>query len=471
VGGGGVSQTVEVRPGAYHDSVTLLQVSRAAGQVEGVQAALVAMATELNLELLAAMELEAPAGVTSNDLLIALRAVDDDALAAAVAAVEAALVDKSRPAAAGFGDAPVARTVGGAARTAEADLALISVPGEHAFVEAMDALAAGLHVMVFSDNVPVAQEVALKAEGARRGLLVMGPDAGTAVVGGVGLGFSNAVAPGPVGIVAASGTGTQQLCCLLDDAGVGISHALGVGGRDLSEQVGAAATLAGLDMLDADEATELIVVLSKPPAPSVADQVRARAKALSTPVVLGLLGPGEADLTAVAADALRALGREPAAPGWWPAPAERTGAYPRIAGLFAGGTLCEEAELVVAEARAEGVWTFTDYGDDRYTRGRPHPMIDNTLRLEALDAEIAAGPGVVLLDVVLGYGAHPDPAAELAPAIARAVEAGLAVVVSLCGTGGDPQGRDRQAQALVDAGASVHLSNADAARTAAELAA
>ncbi|WP_205629080.1 hypothetical protein, partial [Jiangella muralis] len=350
-------------------------------------------------------------------------------------------------------------------------IAFVSTPGPYAFADAMDALQHGLHVVVFSDNVPVEQEVLLKRAARELGLLVMGPDCGTAVVGGVGFGFANVVRPGPVGIVAASGTGAQQLLSLLDGAGVGISHCLGVGGRDLSAEVGGASTLAALDLLAGDDATEVVVVVSKPPAAEVADAVRERAEKLGKPVVLALLGPGRPDLTAVAETVVTTAGAQWLPPRSWPSTATATG--PHIRGLYAGGTLCEEARLLADAALAPGGHTFVDFGDDTFTLGRPHPMIDNSLRIERLLAE-ARDPscGVVLLDVVLGHGAHPDPAAELAPAIVRARNlAGgrgrdLAVVVALVGTADDPQGLEEQARTLRDAGASVHLSNAAAARAA-----
>jgi FdrA protein len=482
---------LDVRPGVYADSVSLLQVSRRVADVAGVDAALVAMGTELNLEVLAGMGFDTP-DAGPNDLVVAVRASDEAALTAGLDEVQAAMTASRGGAAssADLGGAPPPRTVRDAAALG-GDLALVSTPGQHALLEAFDALRAGLHVLVFSDNVSVDAEVALKDEAAARGLLALGPDAGTAIVSGVGLGFANVVRPGPVGIVAASGTGAQHLTCLLDDAGVGVSHVLGVGGRDLSAAVGGRATVQALAALDDDPATELIVLLSKPPDPAVAATVRAAADALSTPVVTALLGPGEPDLTSTAATVVRRVGGAPVEPRWWPAPAERRGRYTELRGLFAGGTLCDEAMLLAAEALgpiasnipldpawalAEGLDTpghvVVDLGEDEYTLGRPHPMIDQSLRIERIAAE-ARRPGgrVLLLDVVLGHAAHPDPAAELAPAIEAAIDAGedLAVVVSLCGTEWDPQGRERQAEALVAAGASVHLSNAHAAGKAIEL--
>ncbi|MGE5131333.1 MAG: FdrA family protein [Gemmatimonadota bacterium] len=451
----------------------------------GVQAALVAMATELNLGLLAGLGFTPPAGAGPNDLLIAIRASGPDELAAALATVSAALSARPAGAAAPPGGQPP-RTVGSAARRAGPGLALVSVPGRHAFAEALDALDAGCDVMIFSDNVPVAQEVLLKELAAGRGLLVMGPDCGTAVVGGVGLGFSHTVAAGPVGLVAASGTGAQQVLCLLDAAGTGVSAALGTGGRDLTDAVGGRSTLAALAALDADPATELILVIGKPPAPAAAAAVRARAESLATPVRFAFTGPGEPDLTAAAEQVLRATGT--AVPRWpvWPGPAAgpRPGA---LRGLFAGGTLCSEAMAIASERlgvigsniplrpdwrrdpRSPGPGhVMIDFGDDAFTAGRPHPMIDQSLRLARLAAE-AGDPAaaVILLDVVLGHGAHPDPAAELAPAIAAA-RAGrdLPVVVSLIGARSDPQGLAGQAAALQAAGAHVFASNAAAARFA-----
>ncbi len=482
---------VEVRS-AYADSVTLLQVSRDVAASPGVQAAQVAMGTPLNLEVLTSMGFEVPP-CSPNDMVVALRLDSEDALPAALAAVSSALAATSRPAS---GDTTVAlaRTTGSALRRGPADLALVSVPGPSAVVEAVDALDAGLDVMVFSDNVPVEDEVALKEAAQAHGLLVMGPDCGTAVVGGLGLGFANVTPPGPIGVVAASGTGCQQLLCLLAAAGVGVGAALGVGGRDLSAAVGGRSAREALRRLDADPQITRIVVVSKPPAPEVAEALEAYAAGLGTPVHLALLGPGRPDLTASTEEVLKAHGvRIPAWPTWGDRAPVPTGSLLR--GLFVGGTLCDEA-MVLATDRLGPVRSnvplqgavaldasmtapehlMVDFGDDALTQGRAHPMIDPTLRLEHL-ARHAADPdtGVLLLDVVLGHGSDPDPAATLVPALESAVadarSAGrtLAVVVACVGTEHDPQRLARQAGLLAATGAEVHLSNADAARRAVEI--
>jgi FdrA protein len=449
-------ESTEVRAGSYADSVTLMQVSQRAASVEGVEAAMVAMATPLNLDLLTRQGF-APPTATPNDLVIAVRAVDDAALRAGLEAVAAAW----RPAPAATATQTQApRTTASALRGERQgrDIVLVSVPGPHAFTEAMDAVTAGTDVMIFSDNVSLEQEVTLKEAAERTGALVMGPDCGTAIMDGFGLGFANAVRAGPVGIVAASGTGAQQVTTLLDLAGVGVSAVLGVGGRDMSAQVGARATRIALKRLAADAATEHIVVVSKPPSPAVEAEIRALD--LAKPVTFVLLGPGHADLTAGTEECLGRVGvKVPSWPIWGLARAGTVSG--EIRGLFAGGTLCAEAALIAGPGR------FVDFGDDAMTQGRAHPMIDPSLRLDALRAELAdPSCGVILLDVVLGYAAHADPAPDLADVIEGARPP---VLVSLIGTPADPQGLQEQAEMLAGAGAEVFASNAQAARRAREL--
>ena len=328
----------------------------------------------------------------------------------------------------------------------------------------------------------------------------MGPDCGTASVAGVGLGFANVVPTGRVGIVAASGTGAQQLMCLLAGAGVGVSHCLGVGGRDLSVAVGARSTRQALAMLDEDESTALIVIVSKPAPSEVSDELEKFVQELRTPVQFAVLGTGQRDLTAAAERAAAAVGATFDEPRSWAA-VPPDGEFTALHGLFAGGTLCDEAMVIAAGLFGPGApvrsnipldpslalgpdlssdgHLMIDFGDDALTRGRAHPMIDQRTRLDRIAAEarsVTQDPGsggvVLLLDVVLGYGAHPDPAAELAPALADALavaDGRLALVVSLCGTSDDPQGLDKQASALAVAGAAVYLSNAAAARAAVAL--
>jgi FdrA protein len=481
-----VTRSVQVRRGSYQDSVSLMQVSRELQDRPGVGSALVAMATELNVGLLADMGFEPPSDASPNDMIVAIDADSDATVDDTVAALDAALV--RRPTAgggSGSGAVSPPATIGAAARRTDASLALISTPGAVAAIDAADAIAAGLDVMVFSDNVSVEQEVALKDLAATAGVLMMGPDCGTAVVGGVGLGFANVVRPGPVGVVAASGTGAQHLLALLDGNGIGVKHCLGVGGRDLSAAVGGRSTIAALDALDADDDISTIVVISKPPAADVARAVTAHADSLSTPVVIGYLTRTQPDITVTAQAVARAVGVDWTPPARWgdATPAAR-GGYVR--GLFSGGTLCDEAMLIAVQEldtvssnialagqpslgtglESEG-HTFIDFGDDRLTVGRAHPMIDPTLRLQRLRRELADPEcAVVLLDVVLGNGAHPDPATDIATVISGCE---TPVVVSLVGTRDDPQGLDDTGSRLAAAGAVVHASNSAAVREALSL--
>lgn len=488
-----MNRHVEVRRGRYHDSVTLLSVSRTVAGVEGVEAAQVAMATPLNLDVLGGMGFDVPA-TTPDDLVVAVAHGGAAALERALAALDDALA--RRPAEPGTAAAEPPRTTAAALRRRPAPLVLVSVPGPHAATEAHDALAGGASVMVFSDNVSVADEVALKREAAARGLLVMGPDCGTAVVGGVGLGFANVVRPGPVSLVAASGTGAQHLMALLDRAGVGVRHCLGLGGRDLGAAVGGLGAEQALRVLADDKGTGLVVLVSKPPDAGVLARLRGVATGLGLDVEWATLGEGRPDLTAVAERVCARL--DVAVPDWpsWPGRAGGHGSG-LLRGLFSGGSLCDEAmgvaavtlgplasniplgdaprlavggpsALAAALAGLDG-HAMVDLGDDVLTVGRAHPMIDPSLRLDALHRAAAdERVRVVLLDVVLGHGAHLDPASEYAPAVGNAVDraAALDVVVSLTGTRGDPQELDAQAEALSAAGAHVHLSNAAAARHA-----
>ena len=496
-----MTERVVVRRGVYHDSVTLMQVSRQAEGLPGVTAAAAVAATPVNLELLARQGFAVDAeGLGPNDLVLCVRADGDEAAEEAVAAIGGLLAGAGRAGGDG-GDggaaAPPRSLRAAARRDPDLNLAVLSVPGRHLAYEAAQAIQAGLHVFCFSDGLDVAEEAAFKRLAAERGLLFMGADCGTAILDGVGLGFANAVRRGPVGVVGASGTGIQEVTCLLDAAGVGVSHAVGVGGRDLSVAVDGTMTLRALELLAGDEQTRAILVISKPPDPRVAERVAAAAAATGKPVALAFPGmdappplpAGVAFAGSLEAGAAWAAASQGAAlpPDAAAAPAVTPGA---IRGLFSGGTLCYEAMAVVARALAGRVasniplrpeWrladaarsdghTFVDFGDDAMTEGRAHPMIDPSLRAERFRRE-AADPetGVVLLDVVLGYGAHPDPAAELAPLVERALAArpdGLSVVVALCGAAGDPQGLDRQAAALRAAGAVVTRSSAHAARLA-----
>jgi FdrA protein len=340
----------------------------------------------------------------------------------------------------------------------------VSVPGRFSAYEVATALDEGVHVFCFSTGMAVEDEAALKRRAVERGLLFMGADCGTAIIDRVSFGFANAVESGPVGIVGASGTGIQQVTCLLDGAGVGISHAIGVGGRDLSTQVAGTMTLHALDLLAKDDATRVIAVISKPPDTEVARRVADRAESVEKPVVLGFLGQsGTLEDTAIRCAELCGARLALTDP---PLPERATAGT--IRGFFCGGTLCEEAASIVRPHVPDA--EFVDLGADEYTEGRAHPMIDPTLRNErfARDADDPA-VGAIVLDVVLGYGAHPDPAGDLACTVERALQrrdGGLTVVVALCGTDADPQNRSDQAEALLSAGAIVTYSAAQAGRVA-----
>jgi FdrA protein len=436
-------------------------------------------------------------------MFIAARGADDDAVQAALSAAADTMFAARKPQA-GPGRARPHRSIGRAVRDLpDTNVAVVSVPGTYAALEAHEALTAGLDVLLFSDNVSVADEVALKDRAVRLGHLLMGPGAGTALLGGTGLGFVNVVQPGRVAIVAAAGTGAQEAMSLLDRWGVGISCVIGLGGRDLSEAVDGRMAKAAIATLRADPGTDLIVLVSKPPAERVARAVLDRTEGF--PLVAALVGrtpdaepiagvTSARTLEAGALGVLDVLGmqrpdvvgdlQQRVAAVCGRLAAQRTA----VRGLFSGGTLCFESLVILNdllgpvysnvpledELRApgpEGSHTCLDLGEEEYTAGRPHPMIDPQVRIELLD-EQGRDPAVavILLDVVLGFGAHADPAGQLAPACARAVEQGAAVVAYVLGTPGDPQGYAGQREVLRQAGCIVTETAARASLAAAAIA-
>jgi FdrA protein len=447
----------------YHDSVSLMLAARDAESVAGVSFAAALAATPVNISLLEEHGFVLAPDLGPNDMVVAVRAEDDASADEATRVVEQRLHGVSETG--GETTARPVRSARAATRNnPEANVAFVSVPGRFAAYEVATALESGLHVFCFSDGVPLEYEAELKRRAVERGLLFMGADCGTAIIDGVSFGFANALKRGPVGIVGASGTGIQQVTCLLDSAGIGISHAVGVGGRDMSEVVGGTMTLHALDLLAADDSTKVIAVISKPPDPRVAERVSKAAESIDKPVVLGFLGAGGSLETTAARCAEMVGGELELVDGW--APSQITPGA--IRGFFCGGTLCEEAASVVRSGQPDAI--FVDYGDDEYTQGRAHPMIDPAFRNERFvhDAR-ESGAGVILLDVVLGFGAHPNPAAGLRLLIQESIEelkGELSVVVALCGSADDPQGLEEQAAALTESGAIVCPSAAEAGRRA-----
>jgi FdrA protein len=476
----------EVRKGFYLDSVALMRLSRSIAGMDGIEEAALMMGTPANREILADAGLLAETGAAAGggDLVIGIRAATEEAARAALAEAVAQL---DKPAArGGDGEEWRPRTLRSAvAAMPDANLALISVPGDFAAAEARKAIRRGLHVMIFSDNVSLADEVALKREASELGCLVMGPDCGTAIINGTPLAFANAVPRGEIGIVGASGTGVQEVSCLIAQYGGGVSHAIGVGGRDLNADVGGISTLMAIDALDADAKTQAIVLISKPPPDDAAHAVLARIAQSGKSAIICFIGASEMampanatqvfSLKAAARAALRLDPGDTAPPGRM---AARSGP---VLGLFSGGTLCAEAQNLFRSAghavrsnapipgaadlsEANGGHALIDLGDDEFTRGRPHPMIDPSVRdAPVIDALARADLAAILFDVVIGYGAHTDPAGHLCALLrAHARPDGPPVFASVTGTEADPQVRSAQVAKLEAAGVFVAPTNADA---------
>ena len=485
----------EVRKGLYLDSVALMRYSRTIVGMEGVVDAALMMGTPSNKQIMADAHLLQKEGQAAGggDLVIGIRADNDQAAEAALMRARNQLDQPDRFIGSQSTWRP--RSVHSALEVApDSNLALISVPGWFAAAEARKAIRLGLHTMIFSDNVDIADEAELKQEAQKLGCLVMGPDCGTAIINGVPLAFANAVPRGDIGIVGASGTGIQEVSCLIARSGRGISHAIGVGGRDLDERVGGISTLMAVDALDADHHTKHIVIISKPPPTSVAKVVMEKIASSDKNFTVCFLGIGESQLpgnarlaTTLKQAAELALGGDELSAALDP----QGHVNPiienrhRVYGLFSGGSLCAEAQVVfraagenvVSNAPIRGVSQLTevsnthcmlDLGDDEYTQGKPHPMIDPSVRDDTIiralrDEEV----GVVLLDLVIGFGAHEDPAGHLAALLARerTTETPM-LIASITGTDEDPQNRATQIRTLEACGVHVAPSNADAAALA-----
>lgn len=487
-----MSWHVKVIANRYADSVKLMGIARGLRSRDGVAGCEMGMGTAANLEALEARGVEV-SGAGPSDLVVAVDADSEDIAQDTLKAAEGELstggADAAATSAGGKADREAPRSlVSARRRLSDPNVALISVAGEYATLEAHRALSAGMHVFLFSDHVSLEDELELKRRGRELGLLVMGPGCGTAMLGNVGLGFANVVTSGPVGIVAAAGTGAQESACLLDDAGVGVSQIVGVGGRDLSAEIGGIMFRQAMHLLAADDETDTLLLVSKPPAPEVVASLAGDLPA-GKRVVAAFVGwegggdeaPFEIHDTLEAA-ARAAAGAEPDDLAELEAAvdaARERSAGRRLLGLFSGGSLAHEAITLLEPElgplagnvghgpdERNGGHAVLDLGEEEYTQGRPHPMVDLDVRLGFLEEAAAdENVGCVLLDVVLGHGGHTDPASGLAGAIS-AVAKDAVVLARVCGTTGDPQDAGRQTKILRDAGAIVAPSNAAATRLA-----
>lgn len=496
-----------IRKNEYHDSVFLMRIARQISEQKGVLQAAALMGTEKNKSLLSEIGIGG-AGVDAaspGDLIVAVKAEDAETLAAVLGKVEPWLsLFPGRP-----GTLSIRTLEEAIERQPQSNLAVISVPGEYAFREARRALERGLNVFLFSDHVSVEREKSLKEYARDRGLIVMGPDCGTSIIKGTGIGFANAVRRGPIGVIGASGTGIQEFTCLVHHGGSGISHAIGTGSRDLSDEIRGISVLSGLSCLESDPQTKIIAILAKPPGQRALAQLVPGIQACSKPVIACFLGTRKniqqenphyqivRTLDEAAARAVQMvtgqnqLATEPfARQSLLRKERSAMGAGQKyIRGIFAGGTFCYQAQQILQDA---GVFAYSnaplegnrklpdlhrslentliDMGADEFTSARPHPMIDSALRRERIltetrDPEVA----ILLLDFILGFISSPDSAGELIEALAgakvRAREQGrsLSVVASVCGTAQDPQDLGRQVRTLQKIGAVVFFSSARAA--------
>lgn len=472
----------DVRRGAYYDSVVLMQLQRGLIGLPGVVDAGVVMATPANRDLLAANNL-LPDSISANpdDLLIVVKADTENSATEAIGKVDELFARKKSSAVSqDFRPRSLSSAV---KQLPEANWVLISVPGRYAAGVARQALGLDRHVFLYSDNVSLEDEIELKKTAREKALLVMGPDCGTAIINGIGLGFANRVRRGPIGLVGASGTGLQAVTTHIHNLGGGVSHAIGTGGRDLKSEVGAITAQQALDLLARDTETKVIVLVSKPPSPDVATRLISAAQSTGRPVVIYFIGYppparkiGNVHFAISLSEAAEIAVDQPAAIREESSVLDQPiSGYLR--GLFSGGTLAYET-MIGLQASLSPLYsnapitnnqllhdplkseyhTIIDLGDEFFMVGRLHPMIDNDLRIRRMRQE-AADPevGLLLLDVVLGEGSHPDPASELAPVIKdiKAKRSQVEVVAMVIGTDDDPQNLQSQVEQLEESGVTV----------------
>lgn len=509
---------VDIRKGSYFDSVALMLVTKEIKKMSGVNEVIVGMGTDLNKELAANLDLsdERIISLTPNDFFIAAAVDEDVNQDDIVKEVDRLLTSRKNESTEEIGY----NTLGSAVRhLGDANLAVISLPGKYAADEARKALNNGLHVMLFSDNVTVDEELELKRLGRDKGLLVMGPDCGTAIINQIPLCFANVVRKGDIGIVGASGTGTQEVSVLIDKLGGGVSQVIGTGGRDLKSQIGGIMMLEGFKALIDDPGTKVIVLISKPPAPEVAEKILATAESTDKPVVVNFIGGDRKQIERRGAYACISLedaahkavclskGEDVVDFSGFEQPEEEIqsiviretsrlkAGQKYLRALYTGGTLADEAMKILGrdgvaiysniplapEMKLDNIHksrehTCIDLGDDDFTLGKPHPMIDPTGRAERLASEAEdEGIAVVLMDFVLGYGSNIDPTGEMLPSIIEAKKKAesrggyLSVIGYICGTVKDPQGYSSQKEKLEQAGVVLMPSNAQAVRLAGRL--
>ena len=507
---------LEIKKNAYYDSVTLMLISKELKKLDGVTEALVGMGTDLNKEIAQNIGVATPeldTAVSANDFFVAVLCEDEATFSSVLKKTEELLNKKAESKAAAY----TPPTLDGALKIdPDLNMAVISVPGKHAADVAQSCLDRGINVMLFSDNVTIEEEKALKTYAYEHELLMMGPDCGTAIINHVPLAFANVVKSGDIGIVAASGTGTQEISSIIDQLGGGVSQVIGTGGRDLKKDIGGLMMKLGLDALKNDPKTKIITLISKPPAKEIASEMLALAAKTGKPVVVCFIGGDRKEIESYGLTAAVSLedaahkavalsrGEKPADYASFAIGEEKAEAMAKeiagkmasgqkyVRGFYTGGTLCDEAmKLMIGTLghiysniplNAEDALsdpkggksrehTFLDFGDDAFTVGRPHPMIDPSLRAERVITD-GKDPScaVIMTDCVIGYGSHPNPAEDLASAVKtakdEAARAGryLCCVCAVCGTEGDPQSLSRTQQQLADAGAVVLPSNAQATR-------
>ena len=486
-----------VEKNRYVDSVTLMQVRAKAMKIAGAVIAEVQMATPANIDILKELEFEVPTDAGSNDLVCGIRAENEEAAEKILKVIDGVLnhrvesdenytsLDEINFAETGY------------------NLAQISLPGEYAAKEAQKAMEYGCDVFIFSDNVSIEEERALKEYGHAHGKLVMGPDCGVGLSDGVCLGVGSIVKKGNVGIVGASGSGSQEVACVIEKCGYGVTEIIGTGGRDLAKEIGGITMMDGIRRLENDPETKVIVLVSKLADTQVMEEILAFADNMTKPVVAVFLGGnkkmyeghrviGVMNLEEAGLKAVELLTGKKEHLGYSDAELEAIANreieklhmnQKYFRGLFCGGTFTEESLIYfnqhntenqlytnlnnryatqLEDAETSKGHTILDLGAENFTEKAPHPVFEPSLRVDRLKKELEdPDVAVVMIDFITGPAVAEDPFSDLA-AVAREANSSdrhITFIGAVCGSEEDPQNVTEMSKLLRDSGFIVTGSN------------
>lgn len=500
-------KSIKVHKNRYVDSVTLMSIGDKVMSLSGISNAEVQMGTPANTEVLEELGYVLSSDIKPDDLVFAVTGQTQEKIEEAFKFAESLL--------SGGGTMAGQRKyhdIGDIDLSADPyDIAQISLPGEYVLHEAKKALLIGMDLFIFSDNVPLEQELELKELGREMGRLVMGPDCGVGFINGVCLGAGSIMREGSIGIIAASGSGAQEVGSIIEKYGHGISNIIGTGGRDLYPEINGIEMLQAMKLMAEDNNTKVIVLVSKLAGLGVMNKILTEADKIQKAVVAIFLGSEKSlfeghnvipafSLHEAAEKACKLISEDVVDLHLSKKDLQETAQseYSRydsnqkyFRGLFCGGTFTEEA-LIYLNENLSGVnlnsnlktrfadklrdrhislgHTILDLGAEDFTSEAPHPVFDPKLRAKRLEKEIGdPETAAILLDFITGPGVAQDPFSLVIETIKKDMSntgKHITYIANICGTEQDPQNIRENIRKLKECGVIVTQSNYESIRLA-----